>query len=182
MKAASRSRRSFVLGCALAAPLGAALASAPVLDAPNVVAISPRLVTSGQPTAAALSHLAELGFGADIYLAPPTVPDAVADEAAIVERQGLAFVNIPIKFNNPTAADFEAFSAAMAKLGDRKVLVHCQVNLRASSLVFLHRVIVGKETPEQAYESVARVWSPGGPWKTLIVSLLQQHHIAFEPY
>ena len=83
MKAASRSRRSFVLGCALAAPLGAALASAPVLDAPNVVAISPRLVTSGQPTAAALSHLAELGFGAG----PPgfdTLPQRSRADSALL--------------------------------------------------------------------------------------------------
>jgi len=83
------------------------------LDAPNVVAISPRLVTSGQPTAASLATLAAQGFGAVIYLAPPTVPDAVRDEKAIVEGQGLAFVNIPINFGKPVEADFDAFRAAL---------------------------------------------------------------------
>lgn len=177
-------RRTFVVRIASALSLlpFLAAAQAPKLDAPNVVPISPRLVTSGQPTAAALAHLASQGFGAVIYLAPPTVPDAVRDEAAIVERQGLSYINIPIKFNNPTEADFESFVAALAQVGNRKVLVHCQVNMRASSMVFLHRVIVGNESPEAAYEAVSKVWSPEGPWKTLIVSELRKHRIAFEPY
>jgi hypothetical protein len=54
--------------------------------------------------------------------------------------------------------------------------------MRASSMVFLHRVIHGKEDPDKAYESAARVWSPQGPWKDLIVALLRKNRIAFEPY
>jgi len=48
--------------------------------------------------------------------------------------------------------------------------------------VFLHRVIVGKEPPERAYEAVAKIWSPDGPWKALMVDLLRKNQIAFEPY
>lgn len=177
----ARFARRTALLC-LAWPVCGGLAAAPLLDAPNVVEISPTLVTSGQPTAAALARLAADGFGAVIYLAPPTVPDAVPDEAGIVERQGLGFVNIPIRFDAPAEADFDALNAALARFAGRKVLVHCQVNLRASSLVFLHRVIQGREPPERAYEAVARVWSPQGPWKTLLVRLLSRHRIAFEPY
>lgn len=175
-------RRAFLLLPALALALARAQAQSSSLDAPNLVVISPRLVTSGQPSAAALARLGALGFAADIYLAPPTVPDAVRDEAAIVERQGLAYVNIPIRFDRPTEADFEAFVAAMAGFADRKVLVHCQVNMRASTMVFLHRVIVGREAPEPAYEAVARVWSPRGPWKALMIGLLRKNDIAFDPY
>ena len=164
------------------AALGAACAAEPVLQAPNVVPITSLLVTSGQPTADALAGLAAQGFGAVIYLAPPTVPDAVPGEADIVRRQGLAFVNIPIRFGQPTDADFRAFVEAMERLRDRKVLVHCQVNMRASSMTFLYRVIVGHEQPEPAYEAVAKVWSPEGPWKALMVSQLRQAGIAFEPY
>ena len=179
----SHQRRAFLaaaLGFAL--PLSRLRAQAPSLVAPNVVIISPRLVTSGQPAASALAQLASHGFGAVIYLAPPTVSDAVRDEAAILERQGVAYVNIPIPFNHPTEAHFDSFTAALAQFVDHKVLVHCQVNMRASSMVFLHRVIVGREDAELAYESVARVWSPTGPWKSLIVAMLRKHGNAFEPY
>jgi protein tyrosine phosphatase (PTP) superfamily phosphohydrolase (DUF442 family) len=152
------------------------------IDAPNIVPISATLVTSGQPTANSLSHLAAQGFVADIYLAPLTVSDAVPEEAEIVRKQGLEFINIPIKFGRPTEADFQAFVDAMNKFHDRKVLVHCQVNFRASTMTFLFRVIVGHEDPEKAYESLTRVWSPEGPWKELIVAQLHKANIAFEPY
>lgn len=159
-----------------------ALSQTRLPDAPNVVPITDRLITSGQPQAAALGLLAKQGFGAVIYLAPSTVPDAVANEAEIVQAQGMQYVNIPIKFNNPTAADFDAFIAAMAQLQDRKVLVHCQVNMRASSMVFLYRVIVLKQSAETAYEAVAKVWSPEGVWKDFIVSQLRKYGNDFEPY
>ena len=152
------------------------------IDAPNIVVISPRLVTSGQPTAASLSRLREQGFEAVIYLAPPTVADAVPAEAEIVRKQGLEFVNIPINFGKPTEAHFEEFSAVMQKFHDRKVLVHCQVNMRASTMTFLYRVIIGKEKPDLAYVSVAQVWSPEGPWKNLIITQLRKAAIDFEPY
>jgi protein tyrosine phosphatase (PTP) superfamily phosphohydrolase (DUF442 family) len=167
---------------AVLTPATVALADDQLLDAPNVVTISQRLVTSGQPTSQALSQLSKQGFGAVIYLAPPTVQDAVRNEAEIVRGQGLEFVNIPIQFGKPTEADFQAFVAAMNRYRDRKVLVHCQVNMRASSMTFLYRVINDGEDPAKAYDAVAGVWSPEGPWKTLLTSQLRKAGIAFEPY
>jgi protein tyrosine phosphatase (PTP) superfamily phosphohydrolase (DUF442 family) len=153
---------------------------APQLVAPNVVALSPRLVTSGQPSAESLSNLKAQGFEAVIYLAPPTVADAVRDEQLIVTRQGLIFINIPVRFDNPTEADFDAFASVLKGLGNRKVLVHCQINLRASSMAFLYRAIVLKEDPRTAYEAVSGVWSPDGPWRRLIENQLRKHDIAFD--
>ncbi len=154
----------------------------PPLDAPNVVPISESLVTSGQPTAAALAGLSSQEFGAVINLAPPTVPDAVRDEAEIVQKQGLSYVNIPIEFGNPTDSDFQEFVAAMNSFKGKKVLVHCQVNMRASSMTFLYRVLIEHQNPEKAYESVAQIWSPEGPWMNFIAAELKQAGIPFEPY
>lgn len=157
------------------------LTQAEPLRAPNVVVIDPTLVTSGQPDAAALARLEAQGFAAVVYLAPPTVPDAVADEARIVARQGLVFVNLPIPFDAPTAAHYRDFAGLMRALAPRRVLVHCQINLRASTMVFLYRVIERREDPRAAWAAVAEVWTPSGPWKTLVRKLLQEHGIAFEP-
>lgn len=147
---------------------------------PNLVQATARIHTSGQPPAKTLEGLKAQGFEAVVYLAPPTVPDAVQDEARIVGGQGLVFVNIPIVFDNPTRRDFETFAAVMKALGSRKVLVHCQVNLRASSLVFLYRTIVGREDPEIAWKDVAKIWTPRGPWKRLIEDELRRNGIVFE--
>ena len=157
-------------------------AQQPAAFAPNIVEITPRLVTSGQPSAKGLSTLGAQGFEAVVYLAPPTVSDAVRGEAYIVGQQGLVFVNLPIQFDHPTEQDYETFAGVLDALGKRKVLVHCQINMRASSMVFLYRVIARKEDPHRAFESVAAVWSPEGPWKRLIVELLRKHDVKFDPY
>ncbi|MBC3880671.1 protein tyrosine phosphatase family protein [Undibacterium sp. LX40W] len=150
------------------------------IKARNVVAISENLVTAGQPTAESLAGLSKLGFKAVINLAPPTAPDAVANEAQIVSDQGMSFVNIPVQWTNPTEADFLSFVEAMKRFQGQKVLVHCQANMRASAMTFLYRVIVAKENPALAYETVLKVWAPKDQWKELINSQLQKANIAFE--
>jgi protein tyrosine phosphatase (PTP) superfamily phosphohydrolase (DUF442 family) len=106
----------------------------------------------------------------------------VRDEQLIVTRQGLTFNNIPVRFDNPTDADFDGFASALEGLGKRKVLVHCQINLRASVMVFLYRAAILKEEPGVAYEAVSGVWSPDGPWRRLIKDQLAKHKVAFEPF
>jgi uncharacterized protein (TIGR01244 family) len=172
----------FIIAAFAALCASTALAKPTEFTAPNLVNITPKLVTSGQPSADALNTLAQHGFEAVIYLVPANGPGAVADEAAIVRRQGLEYIHIPIRFDQPAAQDYEAFASAMARLGNRKVLVHCEINLRASSLVFLYRAIALKEDADSAYEAVTKVWSPRGAWKPFIQQALRKHRISFEPY
>lgn len=176
-----RRRPLIALGALALAP--ALLRAAPdALQAPNVVPISPTLVTSGQPTRAALQALGADGFQAVIYLAPSSVSDAIADEPDLLRRQGIEFIHVPIPFGAPQEQHYLAFAEALGRLSDKKVLVHCQVNMRASSMVFLYRTLALRQAPTTAYEAVAKVWSPHGPWRDLIVTLLRQHQIDFEPY
>jgi len=153
---------------------------AQALDVPNVVLISPRLVTSGQPSAAALSKLSLAGIQAVIYLAPSTVPNAVGNERDLLAKQGIEFVHISIPFGSPNAEHFQAVTDALQRLKDKAVLVHCEVNMRASSMVFLHRVITLKEDPVNAFGAVTAIWSPRGPWRTLIEEQLRKSGIKFE--
>lgn len=164
----------------VAAVVAFAASSVQALVAPNVVVIEPNLVTSGQPSAAALAGLRAEGFEAVIYLAPSSVQDAVKDEPALLSAQGIEFVHVPIPFGAPTEAHFDAVSAELARLKGKKVLVHCQVNMRASTMVFLHRVVQRKESPSVAYEAVTRVWSPQGPWKDMARGVLRKHGVEFE--
>jgi protein tyrosine phosphatase (PTP) superfamily phosphohydrolase (DUF442 family) len=173
-------RRRFV-GASLLLLLASAVQAQP-LEAPNVVVIGPQRVTSGQPTPAALRELGRLGFQAVIYLAPFSMPDAVKDEPEILQRQGIQFIHIPIPFGKPEETHARAVSEALTSLAGKKVLVHCQVNMRASSMVFLHRVLAEREEPAQAYAAVSAVWSPQGPWLALLRDQLKKAGIGFEPY
>lgn len=166
----------------LAGALGHAWPQSPALAAPNVVTIDERLVTAGQPTPRALTTLASLGFEAVIYLAPAGVFDDVPEEPALLGSQGIEFVHIPVPFDAPAEEHQQALSSALLRLQDKRVLVHCQLNMRASTMVFLHRVITRHEDPALAWEAVTRVWSPRGPWRQLVLTMLRHQGIAFEPY
>jgi protein tyrosine phosphatase (PTP) superfamily phosphohydrolase (DUF442 family) len=168
---------TLVSALAIVAPMPAR-----ALDAPNVVVIDANLVTSGQPPAETLAGLRVENFHAVIYLAPATVPDAVKDEPSIVSKQGIEFVHIPIPFGAPSESHFEAVSAVLQRLNGKKVLVHCQVNMRASTMVFLFRGLHRKENPAAAYEAVTQVWSPQGPWRDMAQGLLAKRKIAFDLY
>lgn len=163
-------------------PTAIAQADAQKVDAPNFIAIHPRLATSGQPTAHALTTLGSHGFQAVVYLAPSTVSNAVKNEPELLAEQNITFIHIPIPFGAPEASHVMALFDALDSLQDRKVLIHCEINMRASAMVFLYRVIQRKETPAVAYEAVARVWSPRGVWRSLITEQLALNHIPFELY
>jgi protein tyrosine phosphatase (PTP) superfamily phosphohydrolase (DUF442 family) len=166
----------------LLAPLWVAYAGATTakpIDAPNAVAATSQFITSGQPPASALGRLKEDGFQAVIFLVPDGVRGNVANEAEIVRAQGLTFIHIPIKFDQPTPMHYSAFAAAMRGLKDKKVLVHCEVNLRASSMVFLYRTIELKQSPETAYNAVTAVWQPRYAWKPYIEEMLNTNGIEF---
>ncbi|MBX9870159.1 MAG: protein tyrosine phosphatase family protein [Burkholderiaceae bacterium] len=152
----------------------------PPLALPNAVEISPTLTTAGQPTAKELAQLGAQGYQAVINLSPPTVSDAIPEEAVIIGKQGLVFINIPTNFSHPTEQDFLALSGALRALAGRKVLVHCQINQRASGMVFLHRVIAEKVDPQVAYKAVEEIWTPYGVWHEFIQTQLKKNAISFQ--
>jgi protein tyrosine phosphatase (PTP) superfamily phosphohydrolase (DUF442 family) len=176
-----------LLGCAgftatAAAASAPAAPAAPVagIVAPNVRVINALLVTAGQPDRASLQRLKAEGYAAVISLAPGNTADAVPDQAAILAAQGVEFVHIPIPWQTPEAKHLEAMAAVMQRLKGRKVLVHCQMNMRASALTFLYRTIYAKEDPATAWADVKPLWTPAEQWAQFINGQLRAHGIAFE--
>ena len=171
---------SLTLLLALAAT---ACGQAPTASTPigvNYVAATERLHTAGQPDAATLATLGEQGFELVVNLAPPTNQGAVADEGKLVAEDGPTYVNIPVSWQQPTYEDFELFSAVMNGARDRKVLVHCQLNMRASAFTFLYRVIHEGVPPEEAMKALSAVWIPKDQWATFTADVLARNNIDFE--
>lgn len=126
--------------------------------------LGPRLTTSGQPTAAQLGMLRDLGVETIVNLAPHDHPHALPGEAATVARLDMTYVHIPINFAAPTEADFAAFVAAMAAAGETTLHVHCIVNARVSAFVYRwRRDVLGMAEPD-ACAAMDSVWRPGGVW------------------
>jgi hypothetical protein len=88
--------------------------------------------------------------GGTIRLANPTFSDGTLWLSGTQTLGGTGQI-IFEEPNSPAENDFEMFRVALDKLRDRKVLVHCQINLRASTMVFLYRVIVEGVPADQAY-------------------------------
>jgi protein tyrosine phosphatase (PTP) superfamily phosphohydrolase (DUF442 family) len=145
----------------------------------NYVAATERLHTAGQPNAATLATLADQGFELVVNLAPPSNQGAVPEEGKLVAEDGPTYVNIPVSWQKPTYEDFALFSAVMNGARDRKVLVHCQLNMRASAFTFLYRVIHEGTLPEEAMKALTAVWIPRDQWADFTADVLARHDIDF---
>ena len=144
-------------------------------DIINYIAYSSVLASSGQPTAAQLQAQAEEGVQRVVYLAFTDHETSLANEDRVVRDLGMAFVQVPVVWANPTVEDFELFAAVMAHGGDQKTLVHCQVNWRASSFSFLYRVIHENVPMDDAVVDLTSIWTPTEHWRQFIVDVLDAH-------
>ena len=141
-------------------------------DPANFVQWRPGLASSAQPDTAYLKRVKSLGYDMVINLAPPEYPEAVEAEGAILARQGVAYLNIPVDFSDPTAENFRLYSEVMKSMARKNVLVHCQVNLRGTSFTFLYRVIHEAANSDDARGKLNSVWAPNPTWKKFIEGVL----------
>ena len=125
----------------------------------NYVAISDRLATSGQMTYDQIEDVANAGFDMVINLAPAR-QDRNEREGFLVAEHGITYVNIPVDWQEPMLRDLKTFFAVMDASRDRKVLVHCFANMRASAFTYLYRTLVLHEDETAARRDMEVVWDP----------------------
>lgn len=104
----------------------------------NFRQVSERVLTSGQPSADQIEAAAKEGVQVVINLATFSPDHSLPDEAVIVQSMGMDYYWIPVEWGRPQRDDFEQFEALMQRLGDVKVLVHCQANFRATAFYSLY--------------------------------------------
>ena len=121
--------------------------------------ISDNLSTSGQIGYDQVALLKEEGFDIVINLAP-------ADEARnglegfLVTQQGMAYIQIPVSWQNPSQRDLQLFFDVMEANKDRRVYVHCFANMRVSAFVYLYRTLHEGISEEEAKADLAKIWDP----------------------
>ena len=129
-------------------------------DAYNFRRLHEHLTTSGFVTADQLRNLRDDGYDAVINLLPDDNDRALAGEADIVREQGLDYVHIPVDFDEPTHADFAAFSDAMDARNGRKIHVHCAANYRVSAFYSLYARSRGLCSDVEGDQLVEGIWNP----------------------
>jgi uncharacterized protein (TIGR01244 family) len=126
----------------------------------NFLALSDQLLCSGMPSAVQITELAAAGVRRVINLATFDPEQDPPDEASLVESLGMKYESIPVDWDAPTPQDLEAFMQVMDANGDRKVLVHCRANYRATAFIALYRILRLGWRPEAALHDVRRIWDP----------------------
>lgn len=129
-------------------------------DILNFVQLTPRVGTSGQPTAEQFTTIADAGYAAVINLAMPDSDNAIAEEGSIVTSLGMSYVHLPVPWEAPDSAQLRRFIGTMQALAPEQVWVHCAMNLRVSAFMY-HYLLLAEGLPEAACRSpVLALWEP----------------------
>ncbi len=144
----------------------------------NYLQIDSQLSTGGQPTSVQLEEVARSGFQVVINLAPIHANYSLPDEKGLVEKLGMGYVHIPVKWNQPTDSDFHRFSDAMQANSQKRIFAHCAANYRVSSFVTIYRILYQGWDKQEALKDLHRIWNPNDIWQAFIDHVLASggHH------
>ena len=145
----------------------------------NFVAVDERVGTAGQPTAGQIVEIKSAGYEAVVNLAMGDSEKALPNEADLVAQQGMDYAHIPVVWDAPQKADFVRFAEVMNANADRRVFVHCAMNMRASAFTFLYRIIHQGVEPSEAKAAMQQVWDPQGVWEAFVVEVLADHGVDY---
>jgi len=137
-------------------------------DVYNYVKISEQVASSGQPTAVQFESIRNAGFETVINLLPANHENSLPGQDELLQRLGFEHIYIPVNFRKPTEAKFDKFVAAMEKVKDRKVWVHCAANMRVTAFLYRYRRHILGEDGTQARADMEKIWTPFGVWKGFV--------------
>lgn len=144
----------------------------------NYLEYSPRLSSSGQPTAAELEALRDAGFERIVYIAFSDHENALPNADRLAKSLGMEYLHVPVDWEAPAASDFYLVAGALDEAPHKRTLIHCQVNYRASAFAFLYRVIYEAVPVAAARADMERIWQPNETWQRYIDSLLEENDVA----
>jgi protein tyrosine phosphatase (PTP) superfamily phosphohydrolase (DUF442 family) len=134
----------------------------------NYTRVDARLASGGMPLPGQLAALARAGFQEVVNLAMPHLPTALPDEARRAAELGMAYHSIPVEWEDPRVEDLRRFLVVMDAARDRRVFVHCVLNMRASAFLYLYRVLREGAADEAAQPDLLRAWQPNPTWSAFI--------------
>lgn len=150
----------------------------------NFHQVTDLLLTSGQVEPKHIEALQAAGVEMVINLAPAS-EKRNRDEGFLLTQQGINYVQIPVAWENPTDSDLQIFFAVMAARKERKTLVHCFANYRASAFTYLYRVLEEGVPETEARADLHKIWNEeafveSSAWRTFIDRHLAAHAAASE--
>ena len=127
-------------------------------DIRNYYKVDERVITGGQPTDGQIRAAAEEGVQVLINLATIDPRYSLDDEAGLAQSVGLEYHHIPVVWEQPTPADFDAFVEVMRQTQDKRKLIHCAANYRVTAFYALYAMQELGWSEEQAGALRAIMW------------------------
>ena len=125
-------------------------------ELPNGAVPVPNVITSGQPSAAALERLNGAGCRTVVDLRGPDEPRGF-DEPAVVARLDMTYVSIPVSYNGLGAPEFDRLREVLRSAGDASLLLHCASANRVGALLLPYLVLDAGQERETAFELACAV-------------------------
>lgn len=132
---------AFSAGCAQPKP------QEPAADIKNLVH-QDRYYIAGTPTEAGLRRMAREGVKTVIDLRRDDEP--LGDEGKLVESLGMKYYRVPMKSDEMTSDQANAFLEAMELAGNQPVMIHCAGGSRAGAMYGLYLGARGVCSAEEA--------------------------------
>lgn len=139
------------------------------MDLVNFYQIAPRIGTAGHPKPEDFPAIAAAGYQVVVNLAPHDADDAIADEGTLISAAGMSYIHLPVPWDAPTADHLKTFIGLMDGLQHKQVLVHCQVNARASAFMLKYLTFKGVSETD-ATTPLMEKWKPqmDDTWKAFL--------------
>ena len=125
-------------------------ASADKAEIPNYRKLGPGLAVAGEPAPDALKKLGAMGFRTVISLRSSS--EGFGRDQAVVEEQGLRWVNVPVRPDTFTKKDVEAVAKVLDDPKAGPVLLYCGSSNRVGGVLAVYQATKGKSHDEALAE------------------------------
>jgi protein tyrosine phosphatase (PTP) superfamily phosphohydrolase (DUF442 family) len=126
--------------------------------------VSEKLSCAGQPTEEQLRQLAAENYQAIVNLGLLNTRYALLDEPGLVTELGIDYYHIPVDFEKPQLSQLTDFIAYMTRNTNRKLMVHCAANYRASVFTGLYLLAAGQMDKQEMEDFIDDIWQPNTVW------------------
>ncbi len=142
-------------------------------DITAYLSLPQEIATSGQPTVEQFADIQAAGYEVVVNLAMPTSENWLPNEAELVKAEGMDYVPLPVLWDYPALGDAEQFFELLMHHRDRKVWVHCALNMRVSAMMYLYHRLYCDMRDLEATQYLNKIWIPNGVWQNFMDAVME---------
>lgn len=143
----------------------------------NFYQVDENIATAGQPTIEEFTIVKQNNFDLIINLATKDSPGAIYNEEVVINTLGLDYIHIPVNFRAPVISDLQQFFEAMEQNRNKHIFVHCALNWRVASFIFLYRTVKCNLPISKVVPDLHAVWQPDNVWQSFIDMALAHYNV-----